>query len=91
VLVVVLAVVYGPSLRYSMMTLESGDQLYLSEDETFLGTVSAYEAQHLFHNGARRAYLLRDAGQSQENWYPAGDLARVARMCVERCPSPGVG
>ena len=79
VLVLVLAVVHGPELRYSLTTFQPGDKLYLEEDGTFLGTVNAYETQHAFHNGARsRAYLLRGNRPGDEMWYTAGDLARIA-------------
>ena len=79
VLMVVLAVVHGPELRYSMTTFQPGDRLYLLEDGTFLGTVSAYEARHAFRNGARAdAYQLRKSDEGQGDWYPAGDLARIA-------------
>jgi len=80
-LMVVLAVVHGPEMLHSMTTFQPGDRLYLQEAGTFLGTVTAYEAQHAFHNGARaRSYLLRRSDDGQGDWYPAGDLARIAEV-----------
>jgi curved DNA-binding protein CbpA len=78
-LMVVLAVMHGPQMLYSMTTFPPGDNLYLLEDGAFLGTVSAYEARHTFHNGAHaRAYQLRTRDDGPGEWYPAGDLARIA-------------
>jgi curved DNA-binding protein CbpA len=79
VLLVVVAVVHGPEMRYSMSSFRPGDRLYQQVDGQFLGTVTAYEAKHMFYNGIRsKAYLLRGNDPGEEMWYPAGDLARIA-------------
>ncbi|MCZ6650129.1 MAG: hypothetical protein O7F11_08895 [Acidobacteria bacterium] len=79
VFIVVLAVVKGPDLRAAFISFHQGDQLYLMEDDSSLGTVVAYEGDHRFHNGVLApAYLLRRAG-GHEEWYPARDLARISK------------
>ena len=78
VLVAVLGVVLGPAIGFSLISFEAGDRLYWTEGGYFAGTVEGYEANHIFENGASApAYLLAGA-QGESDWYPAGDLVRVA-------------
>lgn len=79
-LAAVLIVTQGPAMMASWVSFEPGDQLYLEDGGAFLGTVSAYERAHLFHNGAEApAYLLQPGGGAAGIWYPARDLARISR------------
>ena len=79
VFLIVVAVAKGPDMRAALISFHQGDHLYLVEDGSSLGTVVAYEGGHRFQNGALApAYLLQRAGGGEE-WYPAGDLARISK------------
>lgn len=81
VLVVVLAglvyTFYGAAIRGAFNHFEPGDTLYRKGETAPLGTVSTYEPDHVFPNGASGdAYLVHPAPQGEPRWYPAGDLDR---------------
>lgn len=80
VLAIVLIWTLGPSLRVALTSFDTGDQLVLRDGGAVFGTVAGYEPDHVFHNGARApAYLVQKGPEEIQQWYPAGDLARLTR------------
>ena len=71
---------FAPALRASLVHFTPGDELSLKTEGRPLGTVQRYEPDHVFHNGSRApAYLVEPQPGAPAVWYPARDLARIAR------------
>lgn len=77
ILVAVLGVIYGSSIRATFVQFDPGDTLYRSGNVRPLGTVVQYDDHHVFPNGADvPAYRIRRTSTGTEKWYPASDLER---------------
>ncbi len=67
---------FGDDLRAGLTSFSPGDELAWN-DGTPLGTVLAYEGDHVFPSGVRGAgYQVRPADGGEDVWYPASDLKR---------------
>lgn len=77
ILVAVLAVIYGSSIRATFIRFDPGDTLYRTGNVRPLGSVVQYDEHHVFPNGADvPAYRIKSASTGAEKWYPASDLER---------------
>lgn len=74
-LVLILAVIYGPAVARGMKSFRQGQTLVETRTGRDFGVVVAHEEAHRFPPGVTApAYLVRMAGTNEERWFPAYDL-----------------
>jgi curved DNA-binding protein CbpA len=80
VLVLVIIWSFAPALRAGLVSYSPGDELVMRADGRSLGKIQRYDSAHEFHNGSLApAYLVEPRPEAAPVWYPARDLARIAR------------
>jgi curved DNA-binding protein CbpA len=77
-LVLIIAVVYGPGLLRGMKTFKQGQTLVETRTGRPFGVVVQYEDSHQFpQGGSAPAYLVRMAGSAELRWLPSYDLQSI--------------
>jgi len=79
-LVLVLAVVYGPGFLRGLKSFREGQTLVEIRTGREFGVVVRYDGSHAFPQGSTLpAYLVRLAASGDERWFPAYDMQAACK------------